>query len=93
MSLDFKKSKIIAVALHPGWVKTGEFEILYISSPIVFEEFAFIVPTQMYLADMGGPKAPLTTEEATSGIVTLLKSLGTKHNGQFYQHDGKQLDW
>ncbi len=65
MSLDFKKSKIIATALHPGWVVT----------------------------DMGGPRAPLSVEDCTAAIITFLKTLGTKHNGQFYQYDGKQLPW
>jgi len=65
MSVDFKRSKIIAVALHPGWIQT----------------------------DMGGPKAPLTVDQAVPQIVSLIEGLNWKHNGRFLQYDGKELAW
>ena len=65
MSVDFKRSKILSVALHPGWVST----------------------------DMGGPKAPMTPEQSAEALVTLFEQLNESHNGQFLQHDGKQLPW
>ncbi|CAL8072820.1 unnamed protein product [Orchesella dallaii] len=65
MHLDFRKAKIIAIALHPGWVRT----------------------------DMGGTKAPLSTEQSAAGIISLLESLSTQHSGKFLQYDGKELQW
>lgn len=65
MSFDLRRQKILAVALHPGWVQT----------------------------DMGGPKAPLTTEQSAKNIVSFFESLNETHNGGFYQHDGSKLEW
>lgn len=43
--------------------------------------------------DMGGKNAPLDVDESTKGIINVLKSLNEKHNGEFYEYDGKQLPW
>jgi NAD(P)-dependent dehydrogenase (short-subunit alcohol dehydrogenase family) len=65
MSVDLKRSKIIAIALHPGWIQT----------------------------DMGGPKAPLTLDQAIPMIISLMEGLTMKQNGKFLQYDGKELPW
>ncbi|KAG8231264.1 hypothetical protein J437_LFUL011118 [Ladona fulva] len=65
IGVEVKDDGIIAISLHPGWVKT----------------------------DMGGSNAPLTVEQSVSDIIKTLFSLEAKHNGQFIQHDGKDLPW
>lgn len=43
--------------------------------------------------DMGGSNAPMTIDASVTQIVQLIKNLNEKHNGSFYQFDGKQLEW
>lgn len=43
--------------------------------------------------DLGGSNAPMDVDESTCSIVELLPKLSEKHNGGFYQWDGKQLPW
>lgn len=43
--------------------------------------------------DMGGNNAPLDIEPTCNAIVKLFLSLADKHNGGFYQYDGKELSW
>lgn len=42
---------------------------------------------------LGGPQAPMEVDASTSCLVKLLKVLGEKHNGKFYQWDGTPLPW
>lgn len=42
---------------------------------------------------LGGPQAPMDVDSSTACIVKLLRKLNEKHNGKFYQWDGKQLAW
>ncbi|XP_025833810.1 uncharacterized protein LOC108739852 [Agrilus planipennis] len=65
LSIELKEDNIMAICLHPGWVKT----------------------------DMGGPNARLDIEPSVKGIVDLILSVNSEHNGGFYQYDGKQLPW
>lgn len=43
--------------------------------------------------DMGGSKAPLECEPTTAEIVDTIMKFNAKHNGGFYQYDGKELPW
>ncbi|KAJ8937962.1 hypothetical protein NQ314_011649 [Rhamnusium bicolor] len=43
--------------------------------------------------DMGGSNATMDVETSVSNIVELIRNLSEKHNGQFYQWDGKQIRW
>lgn len=43
--------------------------------------------------DLGGPGAPLDVETSVSGLLKVINNLGEKHNGGFYQWDGKMLNW
>ncbi|XP_037940371.1 C-factor-like [Teleopsis dalmanni] len=43
--------------------------------------------------DMGGANAPLDVETSTKLLVQNVISFNEKHNGEFYQYDGKQLPW
>lgn len=43
--------------------------------------------------DMGGKNAPLEVDTAVHHIVDLLSKLNDKHNGGFYQYDGKEVPW
>lgn len=43
--------------------------------------------------ELGGPQAPMDVDSSTSCIVKLLKVLNEKHNGQYYQWNGKELPW
>ncbi|KAJ8981677.1 hypothetical protein NQ317_017298 [Molorchus minor] len=43
--------------------------------------------------DMGGSNAPMEVDKSVSSIAQLVRSLSEKHNGEFYQWDGKRLDW
>lgn len=43
--------------------------------------------------DMGGPNAPLSTEEAASAIVKTAKGLTIQKTSQFIYHDGRELKW
>ncbi|XP_075221179.1 SDR family oxidoreductase sniffer [Lycorma delicatula] len=43
--------------------------------------------------DMGGKNALLDIEPASDTIVKLFLSLTDKHNGGFYQYDGKSVPW
>ncbi|KAJ8920339.1 hypothetical protein NQ315_012001 [Exocentrus adspersus] len=43
--------------------------------------------------DMGGSNAPMDVETSVTGMVRLVKDLSEVHNGQFYQWDGKKLEW
>lgn len=42
---------------------------------------------------MGGNNAPLEVDVAAHHIVDFLSKLTHKHNGGFYQYDGKQVPW
>ena len=65
LSIDLKSDGIMAVALHPGWVKT----------------------------DMGGPDAPVLTNESVEGLLTVIGSLDESKNGGFFDFNGKALPW
>lgn len=43
--------------------------------------------------DMGGSNAPLDVEPTTTEIIETVMKFNAKHNGGFYQYDGKQLPW
>lgn len=43
--------------------------------------------------ELGGPGAPLDVQTSVSGLFNVIKSLGEKQNGGFYQWDGKELKW
>lgn len=43
--------------------------------------------------DMGGPKAPMDVEKSVSDIWQFIRGINTGHNGGFFQHDGKKLEW
>lgn len=42
---------------------------------------------------MGGNNAPLEVDTAAHHIVDFLSTLTDKHNGGFYQYDGKEVPW
>ncbi|XP_025833812.1 uncharacterized protein LOC108739839 [Agrilus planipennis] len=43
--------------------------------------------------DMGGPKAPLDVDTSVKGIVDLILTLSSDHNGGYFQYNGKALPW
>lgn len=43
--------------------------------------------------DMGGTNAPLDINKSVSDMIKTLQTLTEKHNGSFFQHDGKILPW
>jgi len=43
--------------------------------------------------DMGGSKAPLDVETATKKMVETIMTFEQKHNGGFYEYNGKELPW
>lgn len=43
--------------------------------------------------DMGGAKAPLDVETATTKLVETIMSFNENHNGGFFEYDGKPLPW
>lgn len=65
VSIDLGKRGVVAVALHPGWVRTA----------------------------MGGPEAPLSTEQSAAGLFDTLVSLGPGHNGHLLDYLGNTLPW
>lgn len=42
---------------------------------------------------MGGKNAPMDVDSSVSSILNFLTQLEEKHNGGFYQFDGKELPW
>lgn len=42
---------------------------------------------------LGGNNAPMDVDGSTSCIVKLLRKLNEAHNGEFYQWNGKKLQW
>lgn len=65
LSKNVKEFGILALVLHPGWVKT----------------------------DMGGPKAPTTTDESATGLLNIFYNLSEKNNDSFVGWDGKIIPW
>lgn len=46
------------------------------------------------LTDLGGPKAPLSSEKSVSGIIALVEQFDKeKHNGNFFDYQGRQMQW
>ncbi|CAG9760053.1 unnamed protein product [Ceutorhynchus assimilis] len=43
--------------------------------------------------DMGGNGAPMTIDSSCCSLVQFVENLSEKHNGGFFQWDGKQLEW
>ncbi|TRY65527.1 hypothetical protein DNTS_029111 [Danionella cerebrum] len=43
--------------------------------------------------EMGGPKAPLTTAQSVSGMITVITSLTEKHSGTLLDWEGKVIPW
>ncbi len=43
--------------------------------------------------DMGGAGAPLSPEEAVSGIIKQIDKLTAEDTGKFYSYDGRELPW
>ena len=43
--------------------------------------------------DMGGPNALISTEESSSGIVSVIKKTNIKNSGLFYNFNGDIIDW
>ncbi|XP_066142577.1 C-signal isoform X2 [Euwallacea fornicatus] len=43
--------------------------------------------------DMGGSNAPMDIETSCSSLVEFITNLTEKHNGGFFQWDGKELQW
>ncbi|XP_066253434.1 C-signal isoform X2 [Euwallacea similis] len=43
--------------------------------------------------DMGGSNAPMDIETSSSSLVKFITNLTEKHNGRFFQWDGKELQW
>ena len=42
---------------------------------------------------MGGPSAPLSTEDSVSGMRKVIEGLGPKASGGFFSYDGSQIPW
>jgi NAD(P)-dependent dehydrogenase (short-subunit alcohol dehydrogenase family) len=43
--------------------------------------------------DMGGPSAPMSTEESTSALAELVDRIGPEHNGRFLTWTGEEHPW
>jgi NAD(P)-dependent dehydrogenase (short-subunit alcohol dehydrogenase family) len=43
--------------------------------------------------DMGGPDAPISSEERAEDLISLLPQLGNAHSGRFLNYDGQELPW
>ncbi|KAA3611746.1 MAG: SDR family NAD(P)-dependent oxidoreductase [Planctomycetota bacterium] len=43
--------------------------------------------------DMGGPYAPLSIDEAVSGLIKVVESLQPKDSGAFFDYTGRRLPW
>ena len=43
--------------------------------------------------DMGGPRAPITTDESVQGMLKLFASLNEYSNGGFFKYDGTVMKW
>jgi NAD(P)-dependent dehydrogenase (short-subunit alcohol dehydrogenase family) len=43
--------------------------------------------------DMGGPNAPLSTEESIRGMLRVVHRLTMKDSGKFLSHDGSEIPW
>jgi NAD(P)-dependent dehydrogenase (short-subunit alcohol dehydrogenase family) len=43
--------------------------------------------------DMGGPTAPLTTDQSVPAMVGTIDGLRPAHNGRYLQYDGTELSW
>lgn len=43
--------------------------------------------------EMGGAQAPLSPEASVSDLLALIATRQAAHNGHFYAHDGRELDW
>jgi len=43
--------------------------------------------------DMGGSNAPMSIDSSCSSLVTFIQNINEKHNGGFFQWDGKALKW
>ena len=42
---------------------------------------------------MGGPNAPLSTQESIEGLISTLKNLTFEQSGQFLNYDGESIPW
>ncbi len=43
--------------------------------------------------DMGGPKAPLTLDEAVPGIIAVVDGLTMEDSGRFFKYSGEEVPW
>ena len=58
------------------------------------ERFACVVLHPGWVrTDMGGPNAPLTTEQSARGIASVIRGLTPADNGAFVDYEGKPLPW
>jgi hypothetical protein len=74
-------SKLITVAMSPGWVKTGtlchEFKISSANDRI----------------DMGGPGAQIEVAESVQAMLKVIQNLKPTDSGAFMNREGKALPW
>lgn len=76
------RSDIIALAVAPGWVKTGK--SLSVCDVVIIAE---------YEIDMGGPDAPLEPLQAVAGMLKTIKDATSEESGKFIDWDGTEIPW
>ncbi len=101
LSSDLNPFNITVISIHPGMSVSSTSHLLN----YLFIMFFFQLKISVYSCfenvciqgwvrtDMGGPNAPLSSQESIESLISTLKELTFDKSGRFFNQNGEEIPW
>jgi hypothetical protein len=105
LSSDLNPFNITVISIHPGMSVSTISHLLLFIHCICFFQLKISVYSPCYSryenvciqgwvrTDMGGPNAPLSSQESIESLISTLKELTFDKSGLFFNQNGEEIPW